>query len=185
MKKSLCVFCGSSQGTDKIFCEQASALGKHLATSNIKLIYGGASIGCMGAIANGCLRAGGEVEGIIPEHISDLEVAHDGLDVLHVTDNMHQRKDKMYCMSDAFLALSGGFGTLDELCEVVTWKQLGLHNKPIFLVNTNGFYDHFLEHIKSVSKLGFMKPIHLEYVEVVSCADEAIERLNQYFSPRS
>ncbi|HEX4015983.1 MAG TPA: TIGR00730 family Rossman fold protein, partial [Frankiaceae bacterium] len=144
--KAVCVFCGSSDGVQPEFRAAATALGSFLGGQGIDVVYGGASVGLMGAVADAALGAGGRVYGVIPRHLVDRELAHPGLTALHVTDNMHERKAVMAELSDAFTALPGGFGTLEELAEVTTWAQLGLHHKPIGLLNVAGFYDLFLEH---------------------------------------
>lgn len=153
----VCVFCGSSMGFSPGYAEAATALGKLLAQRGIGLVYGGASVGTMGAVADGALAAGGEVIGVIPESLSRVEIAHAGLSELHVVADMHQRKAKMAALSDAFLALPGGAGTLEELFEVWTWAQLGLHAKPIGLVDVAGYYAplmSFAEHMVAEGFLG-------------------------------
>lgn len=140
--RSISVFCGSTTGNDPEFRQEAYALGGLLADNNIRLVYGGGRSGLMGAVAAGALDAGGEVIGVIPEFLMEKEVAHHGLTELIVTQNMHDRKLILNEKADGFIALPGGFGTLEELFEIITWLQLGLHNKPVGVLNTKGYYDH-------------------------------------------
>lgn len=140
--KSISVFCGSTTGNDPVFKQEAYDLGRVLAGKGIRLIYGGGRSGLMGAVAAGALDAGGEVIGVIPEFLMEKEVAHHGLTELIVTRNMHERKLILNEKADGFIAMPGGFGTLEELFEIITWLQLGLHNKPVGVLNTKGYYDH-------------------------------------------
>jgi uncharacterized protein (TIGR00730 family) len=140
--KSLCVFCGSSFGNDPSFLDAAKELGRALAYEKITLVYGGANVGLMGSIADATLESGGRVIGVLPKFLQEKELAHKGLTDLVLCDSMHERKTKMYEISESFLALPGGFGTLEELSEVLTWQQLGLHRRPIGVLNVNGYYDH-------------------------------------------
>lgn len=162
--KNICVFCGSGSGKGDHYTEMAKSLGEELANRNMGLVYGGASIGVMGAVADGCLDAGGKVFGVIPQSIIDLEVGHAGLSQLEVVDTMHDRKARMYDLSDAFFALPGGMGTLDELCEIVTWAQLQYHAKPCYVINYNGFFDALMNHFKYINQQGFLSDAHLELV---------------------
>src|SRR4051794_11705814 len=162
----ICVFCGSSTGTDPVYAEQAAALGKLLAERGIGLVYGGASVGIMGVVADAALAAGGEVIGVIPQHLMRVEIAHDGLSELHVTADMHERKAKMAELSDGFLALPGGAGTLEELAEVWTWAQLGLHRKPIGLVDVAGYYRPLREFADHMVTEGFLRPQHRDLILV-------------------
>ncbi|WP_431929528.1 TIGR00730 family Rossman fold protein [Amycolatopsis tucumanensis] len=164
--KRICVFCGSSGGGDPVYADAATALGKLLAERGIGLVYGGASVGLMGAVADGALAAGGEVIGVIPEHLKRVEIAHAGLSELVVTADMHERKAKMAEYADAFLALPGGAGTLEELAEVWTWAQLGLHSKPIGLVDVAGYYRPFQEFIDHMVAEKFLRPQHRDLVFV-------------------
>ena len=147
---SICVFCGSSLGNDTDIVSEAFLLGKKLAEEQISLVYGGAKIGIMGEVAKGVLHYNGKVIGVIPEFLKTKEVVHLGLQELIVTQTMHERKMKMQVLSDGFIALPGGFGTLEELFEVITWSQLGLYQKPIGLLNINGFYDELLILLKNM-----------------------------------
>jgi uncharacterized protein (TIGR00730 family) len=160
----ICVFCGSSPGADPGYLEQAAALGALLAERGIGLVYGGASVGTMGAVADGALAAGGEVIGVIPEHLSRVEISHAGLTELHVVADMHERKAKMAALADGFLALPGGAGTLEELFEVWTWAQLGLHSKPIGLVDVGGYYRPLWTFVEHMVAEGFVRPEHRDLV---------------------
>lgn len=160
--KSITVFCGSSSGNASIYEEQAYLLGKTLATQNIRLIYGGAQVGLMGAVANGALEAGGEVIGVLPHFLGSKEIAHPGLTQLIMVDTMHERKTKMHELSDGVIALPGGFGTMEEFFEMLTWAQLGLHKYPVALLNINGFYDGLLQLADNMVQAGLLKPINRE-----------------------
>ena len=164
--RRICVFCGSSAGADPIYAEQAAVVGKLLAERGIGLVYGGASVGIMGVVADAALAAGGEVIGVIPQRLMPVEVAHDRLSELYVTADMHERKAKMAELSDGFLALPGGVGTLDELAEVWTWAQLGLHGKPIGLVDVAGYYRPLREFADHMVTEGFLRPEHRDMVFV-------------------
>ena len=147
--KSVCVYCGSSFGTDPAYLQATQALARTLVANDLRVVYGGAAVGLMGALADATLAAGGEVVGVIPQQLMDREIAHQGLTELHVVATMHERKALMAQLSDAFVALPGGIGTLEELIEVFTWSQLGLHSKPLGVLNTAGYYDKlgaFLDH---------------------------------------
>ena len=140
--KSVCVFCGSAEGSDPEILAQAKTLGRLLASKKIALVYGGSQIGVMGAVANACLAAKGVVTGVIPHFLASMEVAHTGLNKLIRVESMHERKTAMSQLSEGFIALPGGFGTLEELCEILTWRQLHLIHAPIGILNTNGFYNY-------------------------------------------
>lgn len=173
--KKICVFCGSSDFVSDSYKKAGREFGKLLAQNQIGLVYGGASVGIMGEIAEGTLEKDGKVWGVIPQSIVDLEVAHDGLTDLYIVDSMHERKKKMYDISDAFFCLPGGWGTLDELCEIVTWAQLHFHFKPCYVINQNGFFDHFLKHLEFACTEGFMKKEHLKLIRVFETYEEALE----------
>ncbi|ASZ10672.1 TIGR00730 family Rossman fold protein [Chitinophaga pendula] len=158
--KSITVFCGSSSGNDRIYEEQAYLLGKTLATQNIIVVYGGARVGLMGAVANGALEAGGKVIGVLPHFLGSKEIAHTGLTQLIMVDTMHERKTKMHELSDGVIALPGGFGTMEEFFEMLTWAQLGLHKYPVALLNINGFYDGLLQLTDNMTQAGLLKPIN-------------------------
>jgi len=166
--KSLCVYCGSANGHDSVFMESAQELGRELAGRNIRLIYGGARIGVMGAIADACLQAGGKVTGVIPHHLDDVEVGHRGLTELKIVPSMHERKKLMFDMADAFAILPGGLGTLDEFFEILTWRQLRLHDKPVILVNIEGYWDSFITLIDNIIHNGFAKPEVRQHYSIVN-----------------
>ncbi len=160
--KSVCVFCGSSTGKGDQYLKLARNVGKTFAQSRIKLIYGGASAGCMGAVADGALENGGEVMGILPQILKDKELAHKGLTKLKIIQTLAERKELMIEESDAFLSIPGGFGTMDEFFEVLTWNQLGLIQKPIALLNHKGFYDSLIQFLNEMKKLEFIRPGNLK-----------------------
>jgi uncharacterized protein (TIGR00730 family) len=155
---SVCVFCGSSPGTDPSFAVAAVALGTLLAQSEIELVYGGASVGLMGLVADAALAAGGRVTGVITESLADHEIAHGGLAQLHVVPSMHERKQRMAELADAFIMLPGGFGTLEEFMETVTWRQLGIHHKASGILNVDGYFDHLLGFVRHAVEMGFIRP---------------------------
>lgn len=175
--KRICVFCGSASGRkDAVHILEAQELGKLLAQNKMGLVYGGASIGLMGALADSCLKSNGEVWGVIPEFLQTIEVGHGQLTKLHVVESMHERKQLMYDLSDAFVALPGGFGTLDELCEIMTWAQLKHHNKPCFILNSNGFYDRLLDHFDHLVEEKFLS---VEHRQILHCAQNLEELLGK------
>jgi uncharacterized protein (TIGR00730 family) len=145
----VCIFCGASSSNDPAVAREAHALMEEFRRQQIGLVYGGASIGIMGELATGLVNLGGEVIGVIPRQLMKLEIAHGGLSELHVVKDMHERKKMMYDLSDAFLVFPGGMGTLDELFEILTWRQLGLHAKPIAVFNLNGYFDRILGHFQA------------------------------------
>lgn len=169
--KKLCVFCGSADGLSPAYLEMATKLGQMMAQKKIALVYGGASIGVMGAIADSVLVHGGTVIGVIPKNLVDYEIAHKGLTELHIVEDMHQRKKLMYDRSDAFLSLPGGMGTLDEMFEILTWSQLKIHSKRCFIYNFQGFYDSLLAYLNHSHREGFIKTQHLCMLEEIK--DEA------------
>jgi uncharacterized protein (TIGR00730 family) len=173
----ICVFCGSSPGFDPIYRERAAAFGSLLAARGIGLVYGGAHVGLMGAVADAVLAGGGHVTGVIPHALVEREVAHAGLSELCVVGSMHERKARMAELSDAFVALPGGIGTFEELFEVWTWSQLGLHQKPCALLDIHGFYrglSGFLDHVVTQ---GFLKPVHRAGLLVADDAETLLELL--------
>ncbi len=155
---SLCVYCGSKMPTDASHKDAARALGQQLGESGITLVYGGGNVGLMGITADATLTAGGQVTGIIPGHLHDIEVSHEDLTELIVVDSMHTRKQKMFELADAFAILPGGLGTLDETFEMLTWKQLKLHDKPIILVDHKGYWQPFLKLVDHMIEQGFVEP---------------------------
>lgn len=170
----VCVYCGSSARVDQIFKDSAVALGKAIVAQGWGVVYGGGRVGLMGLVADSALEAGGKVVGIIPEHIQSREIEHTDLTELHVVDSMHTRKRMMVDRADAFAVLPGGLGTLDEFFELLTWKQLGLHDKPIVLVNINGYWDKLIESINHLAEAGFMREDDMRTFSVVSSIDEAL-----------
>ena len=181
--KRLCVFCGSSTGDMPAYAEAARTLGTALAMQRIGVVYGGASVGLMGAVADAALEAGGEVIGVIPEALVRKEVAHAGLTELRVVGSMHERKALMAELSDGFIALPGGLGTLEELFEVWTWAQLGYHAKPCALLNVDGFYDPLIAFLDSVAQRRFLKPAHRDMLVVASDCEALLARLAAYRPP--
>lgn len=154
--RSICVFCGSQTGVNPVYAQAARELGILMARKNIALVYGGGGIGLMGALADSILGNGGTAIGVIPRFLSDQELGHTRLSELILVDSMHQRKQKMAELADAFVALPGGFGTLEELCEILTWRQLKLLNKPVLILNINGFFDHFDFLLNHMVREGFL-----------------------------
>jgi uncharacterized protein (TIGR00730 family) len=175
--KYLCVYCGSKMGQDEQFKKTAAELGTLLAKSGWGLVYGGGNVGLMGVVADAVMAAGGPVIGVIPDFMISHEVAHEGLTELIVVPTMHDRKMKMAERADAFLALPGGFGTYDELFEMVTWAQLKIHEKPILMLNDRGFYDDLLKFLENVGRNGFISVAHLSLLKVVDSPMKVIERL--------
>lgn len=174
---SLAIFCGSKDGIDNGFIKHAQQLGRIMAEHKIKMIYGGGSSGLMGIIADAVMQHQGNVTGIIPHVLVEWERQHHGITELIVADNMHERKKKMYELSDAAIILPGGFGTLDEFFEMLTWNQLSIHDKEIFILNSNGFYDHLLAHIDQMNKHGFLYQAAKERITVLSDPSELVRYL--------
>ena len=181
--KSITVFCGSSFGTEEIYKEQALLLGQTLAKQNIKLIYGGANVGLMGAVADGVLNAGGEAIGVLPDFLRSKEIAHLGLTELILVKSMHERKTKMNDLCEGVIALPGGFGTLEELFEMLTWAQLGLHKKPIAILNINGFYDSLIELTKTMVEKGLLKDVNQKMLLVSDNIDDLLNQMKNYTAP--
>lgn len=175
--KRLAVYCGANMGTDPAFAETAQALGHAMAGRGIGLVYGGGRLGLMGIVADTVLGAGGEAYGVIPRALVDLEVAHTGLTELHVVETMHERKAMMTELTDAFIALPGGIGTLDELFEAWSWNALGYHAKPFALLNVGGFWDHLLAFLDTASAAGFVSATRRGQLLVADEVDEAIDLL--------
>jgi uncharacterized protein (TIGR00730 family) len=175
--KNVAVFCASANGVDPVYREVAVALGHALAQRKIGVVYGGAKVGLMQAVAEGALTAGGRVIGVIPTVLVDLEVAHDGLTELHITDTMHTRKALIGERSDAFIALPGGFGTFEELFEVLAWQTLKIHAKPVLLLNTNSFYDKLLVFLDNCVEQGMLREKNRRIVLVADTVDEAMSLL--------
>jgi uncharacterized protein (TIGR00730 family) len=173
-RRRVAVYCGSASGTNPAFLAEAQALGRALAAAGLGMVYGGASAGLMGAVADAALAEGGEVIGVLPEILSGSEIAHSGLTRLEVVKTMHARKARMVHLADAFLILPGGYGTLDELMEIVTWKQLRLHAKPCILINTAGYWNGLLEFLETTVAAGFLKAENRGLLEVAADAEEAV-----------
>jgi uncharacterized protein (TIGR00730 family) len=175
--KSLAVFCGSKNGNNPLFTQHAIQLGKLMAVENIKLIYGGGSAGIMGTIADTVMAHSGNVTGVIPKILLEWEVQHRGITELIIADDMHVRKRTIYSLCDAALILPGGFGTLDELFEIVTWNQLTIHDKEIYILNSGGFYNHLIQHIELMKKEEFLYEEAMKRITVINTPAE----LKKYF----
>jgi uncharacterized protein (TIGR00730 family) len=181
--KRITVFCGSSLGKDEMYEKQAFMLGEALAERKIGLVYGGASVGLMNAVANGSLSKGGEVIGVLPVFIKDKGIAHKNLTELILVDTMHERKTKMNEISDGVIALPGGFGTLEEFFEVLAWGQLGLHKKPVGLLNINCFYDSLKTLTKTMVEEGFLKEANRKMLLISDDIDNLLNQLESYIAP--
>ena len=175
--RNIAIFCASANGIDPLYCETAAQLGRTLAERNIGLIYGGSNVGLMRAVAEAALACNGHVVGVIPEVLVDLEVAHHGITELHIVDTMHTRKALMGSKADAFIALPGGFGTFEELFEVLAWQTLKLHAKPILLLNINGFYNKLLDFLDHCVAEGLLKPKNREVLLVADTVEDALRQL--------
>ena len=177
--QSICIYCGSSKGNNPSYSKIARETGAYFAARNIKIVYGAGNVGLMQEVADGALEAGGEVIGVIPEFLKKWEVCHEGLTDLHVFETMHQRKSFMAEISDGFLALPGGFGTLDELFEIMTWKQLHLHKKTVGILNVNGYFDHALAQIDHMVNEGFLKAENRDMIHVDTDINSLMEKMLQ------
>ncbi len=182
--KRVTVFCGSSSGTDESFEYRARALGATLARVRIGVVYGGAKVGLMGAVARGALENGGEVIGVLPYFLQSKEIAHDKLTRLILVDTMHERKMKMHELSDGIIALPGGYGTMEEFFEMLTWAQLGLHRKPVALLNIDGFFDPLLHMVHTMVRKGFLKEVNREMLLVGDNPDTLLFEMKNYRAPR-
>lgn len=174
---SLAVFCGSKDGIDGVYRQHAQQLGKLMAEHNIKMIYGGGSSGLMGTVADFVMQHRGNVVGIIPHVLVEWERQHHGITELIIADDMHERKKKMYELCDAAIILPGGFGTLDESFEMLIWNQLSIHDKEIFILNSNGFYNHLLAHIEQLDKNGFLYETAKERITILSDPSQLVQYL--------
>ncbi|MDF2932285.1 MAG: family protein YvdD [Chryseobacterium sp.] len=181
--KSITVFCGSSFGSEDIYKEQATLLGQTLAKQNIQLVYGGANVGLMGAVADGVLSEGGKAIGVLPHFLQSKEIAHKDLTELILVETMHERKTKMNDLCDGVIVLPGGYGTLEEFFEMITWAQLGLHKKPIAVLNIDGFYDDLIKMVQTMVDKGFLKPINQEMLLVSDTIDGVFEKMRNYKAP--
>ncbi len=179
------VFCGSSFGTENDFAFYAKKLGQKLAQERIELVYGGANVGLMGAVANGALQESGTVIGVLPHFLKSKEIAHNGLTELILVDSMHERKTKMNELCDGVIALPGGFGTLEELFEMLTWGQLGLHKKPIGILNINGFYEGLISFLDNMVDKGLLKKENRTMVLVDEHIDGLLGKMKAYKAPTS
>ncbi|WP_323121629.1 LOG family protein [Burkholderia alba] len=181
--KSVCIYCGSAAGNKPVYANAAQALGRALAQADLTLVYGGGRVGLMGVIADAVLAAGGRAIGVIPKLLVDKEVGHAGLTELHVVPDMHHRKKMMADLSDAFVAMPGGAGTLEEFFEVYTWAQLGYHRKPVALYNIDGFYDPLIALLQHTVDEGFMQRAYLDALCIDAAAEPLIGQLERYRPP--
>jgi uncharacterized protein (TIGR00730 family) len=175
--KAIAVYCGANPGASNIYADAARALGRALVEHNVALVYGGGHVGLMGIIADEVLRLGGEVSGVIPQQLVDRELAHPGLTRLFVVKDMHERKAMMAQLADGFIAMPGGMGTLEELFEMLTWSQLGIHAKPVGVLNVSGFYDQLVGFLRHAHEQAFIKPEHAGLMMVESDPDALVKRL--------
>lgn len=181
--KQIVVFCGSGTGIDPVYQQEAGRLGMILAQRGISVVYGGARVGLMGAVADGALAHQGTVIGVIPGFLRTKEVAHEGLTELILVESMHERKTLMHELSDGVIALPGGFGTFEELFEMLTWAQLGLHRKPIGLLNTAGFYDDLVAMIQKMADKELLRPVYQKMLLVAPTIEELIIKMDEYIAP--
>ncbi|MBS1751720.1 MAG: TIGR00730 family Rossman fold protein [Bacteroidetes bacterium] len=181
--KRVVIFCGSSIGTENIFHREATQLGTMLAMEGITIVYGGAKVGLMGAVASGALQHGGTVIGVLPRFLQSKEIAHPGLSELILVESMHERKNKMNELCDSVIALPGGYGTMDEFFEMLTWAQLGLHQKPVALLNTARFYDPLITMVHSMMEKGFLKPVNRDMLIYSDNIDELLHKMRNYIPP--
>lgn len=178
--QSICVYCGSSASNEAAYIAEAKTLGEALGQSGRRLVYGGAHVGLMGAVADAALAAGADVLGVMPRSLVDIEVQHDGLTELVIVDSMHERKAHMVAESDGFIALPGGFGTLDELFETLTWAQLGYHHKPIGILNVQGYFDDLLGFLQNAVAKQLIKQQHVDMLLVAKTSAELLEMMTQF-----
>ena len=184
-QQSVCVFCGSRTGNNPAFMENAKNIGTSLAQNNLRLVYGAGDVGLMGAVANATQDAGGDIFGVIPEHLLAWEVGKTDLTQFIITENMHERKKLMFMNSDAIITLAGGAGSLDELFEVLTWAQLGQHTKPMFLLNTDGYWDPLITLIDHQIESGFADPSFRDLLQDFNTVEALVDKLLQDLSRRS
>ncbi len=176
--KKICVFTGAASGKNEIYTDAAYQLGAMIAARGHGLVYGGGKMGLMGSVADGVIDNDGHVTGIIPRFLDNVEIGHSGVTQLHIIDTMHERKEMMYAQSDAFIALPGGLGTLDETMEITTWRQLNLHHKPVIIFNVNGYWDHLLAMMQHVIDEGFMHHGQRNHFEIADNLDEVADHLD-------
>jgi uncharacterized protein (TIGR00730 family) len=183
--RSLCVYCGSSMGRDPAHREAAAAVGTLMAASGVRLVYGGGAVGLMGVVADAVMAGGGEVIGVIPKGLFSNEVGHQGITELVEVDSMHQRKQRMAEEADAFLALPGGLGTLEELAEITTWAQLGIHAKPVGVLDLDGFWQPLLDFLDGAVEAGFLRPANRELVVRITDVDDVLAVLGGHHTPEN
>ena len=181
--RSIAVFCGSSSGTEKEFETKARELGRKLAAENIDLVYGGAKVGLMGAVADATLAESGRVIGVLPVFLKAKEIAHQGLTELILVDTLHERKTRMNELSDGVIALPGGFGTLEEYFEMLTWGQLGLHQKPMGILNVNGYYNELINFLDTMVEKGLLKEMNRQMVLISDDIDDLLAKMSAYKAP--
>jgi len=181
--QSICVYCGSADGLARHYLEAAYQTGRLLAQSNIRLVYGAGKTGLMGAVADGVLSAGGQVTGVVPESLNSPVLIHAGLTSLEVTPDIHTRKARMSALADAFIALPGGYGTFEELFETLTWAQIGLHHKPVGLLNITGYFDPLLSLVRHASQEGFLFPEHLNLFTTSASPQDLLDMLHHFQLP--
>lgn len=175
--KRICVFCGSAAGKTEKYMQLANRVGEIIAAHRQELVYGGGRVGLMGAVADSVMKNGSRVIGVIPKNLMTKEIAHEDVSQLYVVENMHERKKMMYDLSDSFLVIPGGMGTLDEMFEILTWAQLKLHNKPVYILNEFGFYNDLLAYLRKSSAEGFIRSEHLSLLTVI----ESVEQMSEVF----
>lgn len=180
---SVCVFCGSNPGADPAFRAAAAELGRLLAREGVRLVYGGGNVGLMGVIADAVLAAGGEAIGVIPHALASKELAHQGLTQLHVVDSMHERKAMMADLAGGFVAMPGGLGTFEEILEIITWAQLGIHAKPCALLNVSGYYDKLIDFLDHAVSQQLLMPAHRAMLLVHSRPDDLLRTMREYAPP--
>lgn len=182
--RRICVYCGSNTGIRDEYADTARELADALIRHDLELVYGGANKGIMGVLANAVLEQGGKVHGVIPQMLCDKEIAHEGLTELHVVASMHARKTMMAALSDGFIAMPGGFGTLEEIIEIITWAQLRFHDKPCGLLNVGGFFDHLLSYLDHASAEGFLRPENRRMLLDDSTVAGLIQQFERYTAPQ-
>ncbi len=183
-QKSICIYCGSKTGKNPTNIESAQQVGRILAERHIRMIYGGGSIGLMGVTAQAAMDAGGHVVGVITQHLEDLEVGLKGISMRHIEATMHARKMRMFELSDGFIALPGGSGTLDEIAEILCWHQIGLHNKPCVLLNNTGYWDPLMQMLRTMQDQGFLTAAGQDYFHLAPSPEEAVDYIERHASRR-
>jgi len=183
--QNICVYCGSADGVNPVYIEAAFEMGQAIARAGLKLVYGAGKTGLMGAVANGVLQTGGEVTGVVPVYLNEPHLIHSELTRLEVVDNIHQRKARMSELADAFIALPGGYGTFEELFETLTWAQLGLHDKPIGLLNTRNYFDPMMNLVEHTLNEGFIYAEHRTLLMCSSDPNELLAKLQSYEKPQN